>query len=66
MAKSRATFNKKNNELKKQKKRQDKEDKKAERKLNTVKGKDLDAMMAYIDENGNISNIPPGPGKEEK
>ena len=34
-----------------------------ERKANAKKGKSLDEMMAYIDENGNISDTPPDPKK---
>ena len=34
-----------------------------ERKANAEKGKSLDDMMAYIDENGNISSTPPDPKK---
>lgn len=35
-----------------------------ERKANQVKGKTLDDMMAYIDEDGNISSTPPDPAKK--
>lgn len=61
MAKSHETFNKKEKEKKKLKKRQDKEEKKEERQANSMKGKGLDDMLAYIDENGNISSTPPDP-----
>jgi cold shock CspA family protein len=61
MAKSHETFNKKEKEKKKLKKRQDKEEKKEERQANSMKGKGLDDMLAYIDENGNISATPPDP-----
>ena len=64
MAKSRETFNKKNNEFRKQKQRQDKREKQQERKLNAQKGKSLQEMMAYVDENGNISDMPPKPGNK--
>lgn len=36
-----------------------------ERKANVKKGKSLDEMMAYIDENGNISSSPPDPNKKK-
>jgi cold shock CspA family protein len=36
-----------------------------ERKANAKKGKSLDDMMAYIDENGNISSTPPDPNKRK-
>jgi cold shock CspA family protein len=65
MAKSRETFNKKDKQQKRQKQKQEKEQKKAERKLNAKKGKTLEEMMAYIDENGNISDRPPDPGKKK-
>ena len=34
-----------------------------ERRANAKKGKSLEEMMAYIDENGNISSSPPDPKK---
>lgn len=61
MAKSGETFGKKEKEKKKLKERQDKAEKMEERKANARKGKSLDEMMAYIDENGNISSSPPDP-----
>lgn len=64
MAKSKETFGKKEKEKKKQKQKQDKREKMEERKANTKKGKSLDEMMAYIDENGDISSTPPDPKKK--
>ncbi|GAA4402841.1 cold shock domain-containing protein [Nibrella viscosa] len=64
MAKSQETFNKKEKEKKRLKKQQDKKDKKEERKANAGKGKDLDDMLAYVDENGNITSTPPDPNKK--
>lgn len=61
MAKSKETYNKKSKEQKRLKLRQDKQQKMEERKSNTKKGKSLEEMMAYIDENGNISDTPPDP-----
>lgn len=63
MGRSQETFSKKENDKKKLKKRKDKEEKKEERKANSNKGKGLEDMMAYIDENGNISSTPPDPKK---
>ena len=63
MGRSQETFSKKENDKKKLKKRKDKEEKKEERKANSNKGKSLDDMLAYIDENGNISSTPPDPKK---
>jgi cold shock CspA family protein len=63
MAKTKETFGKKEKEKKRLKQRQEKQEKMEERKANTKKGKSLDEMMAYLDENGNISNSPPDPKK---
>lgn len=60
MARSQNSFIKKQLQLKKQKKKQDKQQKKIERKENSVGG-DLDNMIAYVDEFGNISDTPPPP-----
>jgi cold shock CspA family protein len=65
MAKSQETFAKKEKEKKKLKQRQDKLEKMEERKANAKKGKTLEEMMAYIDENGNISSTPPDPKKKK-
>jgi len=59
------TMGKKEKEKKKQKIRRDKEEKKEERKLNNNKGKGLDAMMAYVDDDGNITSTPPDPKKKK-
>jgi len=64
MARSQETFNKKEKESKKLKKRKDKEIKKEERKANSGKGGSLDDMMAYVDENGNLTSTPPDPSKK--
>ena len=66
MGKSQETFSKKEKEKKKIKKRKDKEEKKEERKANTSKGKGIDDMLAYVDENGNITDTPPDPLKKKK
>ena len=63
MAKSKETFNKKEKEKQRLKHRQDKLERKEERKANSQKGKLLEDMMAYIDENGNLSSTPPDPKK---
>ncbi len=59
MGKSNETFNKKEKEKKRLKKQQDKKVKAEDRKANSSKGKSLDDMIAYIDENGNITSTPP-------
>ena len=61
MGKSQETFSKKEKEKLKQKKRQDKEQKKEERKISSSKGKGIDDMLAYVDDNGNITSTPPDP-----
>ncbi|MEP7142705.1 MAG: cold shock domain-containing protein [Ferruginibacter sp.] len=66
MAKSQETWSKKEREKKKQKSKKDKEEKKQERKDNAKEGKSFDDMLAYIDENGNISSTPPDPRKKIK
>jgi len=64
MAKSRETFNKKEKEKKRLKKKQDKDEKKVARKANTDKSGDLDDMIAYVDADGNITSTPPDPLKK--
>ncbi|RYZ46031.1 MAG: cold shock domain-containing protein [Sphingobacteriales bacterium] len=66
MGRSQETVGKKEKEKKKAKKRQDKEERKEERKANNSKGKGLNEMLAYIDENGNISDTPPDPAKRKE
>lgn len=65
MAKSQQTFNKKEKEKKRLKKRKDKLLKKEERKANS-EGGGLENMMAYVDEDGNITSVPPDPTKKKK
>ena len=65
MAKSQQTFNKKEKEKKRLKKKKEKEEKKAERKANSSGG-GLDAMMAYVDEFGNIVDTPPDESAKEE
>jgi cold shock CspA family protein len=65
MAKSRETFGKKEKEKKKLKERKEKAEKMEERRANAKKGRSLEDMMAYVDENGNISSTPPDPKKKK-
>lgn len=60
------SWNKKEREKKKQKAKMDKADKMKERKENAKKGKSLDEMIAYLDEDGNISSTPPDPRKKRE
>jgi len=65
MGRSQETQNKKEKEKKKLKKRKEKEEKREERKANSSKGKSFEEMLAYVDENGNISATPPDPNKRK-
>lgn len=58
------SWNKKERENKKKQERKQKEEKRLERKEASAKGKGLDDMLAYIDENGNLTSVPPDPSKK--
>jgi cold shock CspA family protein len=64
MGKSQETFTKREREKQKARKQQDKREKMQERKQNKKEGKSLNDMIAYLDENGNISSTPPDPRKK--
>jgi len=59
MARSQETFTKREREKQRLKKQEEKKEKMKERKAN---GKGSN-MMAYLDENGNLTDIPPDPKK---
>lgn len=65
MGRSQETFNKKEVRNKKEKKRKDKEQKKLARKDNEKSGS-LEDMIAYVDENGQLTSTPPDPTKKKK
>jgi cold shock CspA family protein len=65
MAKSQQSFNKSEKEKKRLKKQKDKLSKKLERRANS-EGGDLNNMIAYVDENGMITDTPPDPSKKIK
>ncbi len=65
MARPQETFNKKELEKKRLQKRKEKEQRKEERKANAKEGSSLEDMMAYVDENGNISSTPPDPTRRK-
>ena len=65
MGKSQESFNKKEKEKKRLKKKQDKDKKKEERKAGSEKTKSFNDMIAYVDDNGNITSTPPDPDKKE-
>lgn len=60
MARSQETFTKREREKQRMKKQEEKKEKMKERKANG-KGNDLQSMMAYLDENGNLTDTPPDP-----
>jgi len=66
MGKGHESWNKKDREQKKQKAKKQKEERRKDRKENSQKGKSLEDMMAYIDENGNISSTPSDPSKRKE
>jgi cold shock CspA family protein len=59
MARSSGAFNKRDNEKKKLQKRKEKEQRKEERKASGKEGKSFEDMLAYVDENGNLTSTPP-------
>jgi cold shock CspA family protein len=65
MGKSQTTANKKEREKQRARKQQEKKEKMLERKQHKGKGKSLNDMIAYLDENGNISATPPDPRKKQ-
>ena len=65
MGRSQESFNKKEVRKKKEKKRQDKEKKRLARKDGDKKG-GLDSMIAYVDENGMLTDTPPDPATKTK
>ncbi|KAA9333263.1 cold shock domain-containing protein [Hymenobacter busanensis] len=66
MGRAQESFGKKENEKKRLKKQKDKLEKREERQANAKKGQSLDDMLAYVDENGNISSTPPDPTKKKE
>jgi len=65
MGRSQESFNKKEVRKKKEKKRQDKEKKRLARKDGEKKSS-LDDMIAYVDENGMLTDTPPDPATKKK
>ena len=65
MAKSKESFNKREKEKQRQKEKQEKREKMEERRAGQGKAKSLDDMMAYLDEDGNITSTPPDPQKKK-
>lgn len=65
MARSKESFNKREKEKQRAKQKQEKHEKMEERKAAAKKGRPLEDMMAYLDENGNLSTTPPDPSKKK-
>lgn len=57
------TWNKKERERNKQQKKKEKLEKRQEKKLANKGSHDLESMLAYVDENGNLSSKPVDPRK---
>jgi cold shock CspA family protein len=64
MARPNESSNKHENEKKKRQHKQEKQEKKEARKAN--KGVSFEDMLAYVDENGNITSTPPDPSKRKE
>ena len=64
MGRTQETFNKKDVRAKQEKKRKEKEKKRLARK-EAEKSGDMDDMIAYVDEFGNLTSTPPDPEKKE-
>lgn len=65
MGRSQETFNKKEVRSKKEKKKKDKAQRRLE-KRESSKETNMDDMIAYVDENGNISSTPPDPDNKQE
>ena len=65
MARSKVSSNKREKEKQRQKEKREKAEKMEERRANQAKGKTLDDMLAYVDEDGNITSTPPDPLKRK-
>lgn len=65
MAKSKQTFNKREKEKQRQKQQQEKRQKAEEKRAGKQNGKSPGSMMAYVDEDGNLSDTPPDPARRQ-
>lgn len=68
MGRSQESFSKKEKEKKRRKKKEEKFQKRMQRKAEKAEtgGVDFEDMIAYIDEDGNITDTPPDPSKKRK
>lgn len=65
MARPKGISNKREKEKQRQKEKREKREKMEERKANGAKGRPLEEMMAYVDEDGNLTSSPPDPEKKK-
>ena len=65
MSKSQETFSKKEREKKRQKKNKEKQQLKEDRKANSKGSRTFEEMLAYVDENGQLTSTPPDPTKRK-
>lgn len=65
MAKSQETYSKKERTKKKLQKRREKELQREERRLAGPSNSSLEDMLAYVDENGNLTTTPPDPTRKK-
>jgi len=63
MPRPKGNSSKREKEKQRQKEKNEKREKMEERRANQAKGKPLEDMLAYVDEDGNISSTPPDPAK---
>jgi len=60
------TWNKRERERNKQQKKKEKLERRQEKRSATKGNHDLEGMLAYVDENGNLSSKPADPNKVPK
>ncbi len=66
MGRAHETSGKKEIAKKKKEKQREKAERREQRQSNTSKGKGLEDMMAYVDENGNLTSAPPDPRRKKE
>jgi cold shock CspA family protein len=66
MGRAHETSAKKDIAKKKKEKKREKAERKEQRQASSQKGKSLEDMMAFVDENGNLSTMPPDPRKKKE
>ena len=68
MGRSQESFSKKEKEKKRRKKKQEKRERREQRKAEKEErgAVSFEDMLAYVDENGNLTSTPPDPSKKER